>query len=305
MSLKPGILWSFFALLLSAACVPALAAAPSADTAAQTAAKQPAGFGPIDPAPPVGISTEEIVKRMAAQETDFEAARNDYGFRQTVKIDTINDDTGRPDGEYQQISNISFDDAGKRLEHVVFAPASTIERVILTTTDMDEIANRLPFILTTAQLPEYDLTYLGRQRIDDLDTYVFSVKPKTYEKHKHYVEGKVWLDQQDFEIVLINGITVPQDMRRGHEDLSPPFSTYYQQIDGKYWFPTYTKAEGVLHFAAQNGALSQDVHMRSTVLYTDYRRFRTSVRILYNGEELDSTPKPDATRPGTAPPQPR
>jgi len=93
--------------------------------------------------------------------------------------------------------------------------------------------------------------------------------------------------------VLVNGKTVPQDTRPGHEDLQPPFTTYYEQIDGKYWFPTYTKAEGVLHFAAQKGALSEDVHLRSTVRYTDYKRFRSSSRIIYNGQDITNNKEPD------------
>ncbi len=81
--------------------------------------------------------------------------------------------------------------------------------------------------------------------MDELDTYVFDVAPKTIEKNKRYFKGKVWVDQQDFEIVLVNGKSVPDDVRRGHEDLSPPFTTYYEQVDGKYWFPTYTKARAI------------------------------------------------------------
>jgi hypothetical protein len=109
------------------------------------------------------------------------------------------------------------------------------------------------------------------------------------------------VDAQDFQIVLVNGTTVPQDTRRGHEDLQPPFTTYYEQIDGKYWFPTYTKAEGVLHFAAQQGALSQDVHMRSTVKYTNYSQFRSTSTILFNGKQVESAP--DQTKPEDKKPQ--
>ena len=82
-------------------------------------------------------------------------------------------------------------------------------------------------------------------------------------------------------------------MRPGHEDLQPPFATSYAQVDGKYWFPIYTKAEGELHFAAQNGALSEDVHIRSVVLYTDYKRFRATSRIIYNGEDITNKKDPD------------
>ncbi len=269
-----------------------------------------AGFGPLDPTPPAGITIPKIIERMGQREAEFEHARNQYTFRQTVKMDTISEDTGKPDGEFQDVEDITFDNAGHRVEHVVFAPQNTLERVIMTETDVNDVKQRLPFILTTAQLPEYNLTYAGRQHVDTLDTYVFEVAPKELVKGHRYFQGKVWVDQQDLEIVMVNGLNVPQDVRRGHEDLSPPFTTYYQQIDGKYWFPTYTRAEGVLHFAAQNGALSQDVHMRDTVRYTDYKRYHTSVTIEYAGQEVQSDPggktdaQPKAGATGTSKPQP-
>jgi hypothetical protein len=260
------------------------------------------GFGPLDPTPPVGHTVADIIQRIGQRESAFAAARNDYTFKQDVKFNTISDDTNRPDGEYHQITDISFGPDGKREEHVTFAPQNTIERVIMTENDFKDIEKRLPFVLTAPELPEYDITYLGQQKVDELDTYVFDVKPKDLVKGHRYLQGKVWVDQQDDEIVLVNGINVPQDTRPGHEDLSPPFATYYQQIDGKYWFPTYTKAEGTLHFPAQRGALQQDVHVRTVIHYTDYRRFRTSVTIHYNGEEI--TKEPDATTPGTTPTTP-
>ena len=234
---------------------------------------QDSGFGPLDSSAPAGITPEEIVRKLGERETEFAKARDEYEFKQTVRTNTISEDTGRPDGEFYQVSEITFTDDDRRVEKVLLAPANTIERVIMTEADFDEIEHRQPFVLTAADLPKYDVTYLGKQKVDELDTYVFSAGPKVLEKHKRYFQGKVWVDQQDFQIVLINGKTVPQDIRPGHEDLQPPFTTYYEQVDGKYWFPTYTKAEGTLHFAAQKGALSQDVHMRSTVKYTDYKRF--------------------------------
>lgn len=203
-----------------------------------------------------------------------------------MKVQTISEDSGRPDGEYQQVTDITFDKQGRRAEHVVFAPQNSLERVLMTPADFEEIEHRLPFVLTAEEMSQYDIKYLGRQKVDELDTYVFDAGPKTLEKGKRYFQGKVWVDQQDYQIVLINGQTVPQDMRKGHEDLQPPFTTYYEQIDGKYWFPTYTKAEGTLHFPASNGAARQDVHMRNIVRYTDYKQFRATSRIIYNGEDI-------------------
>jgi hypothetical protein len=266
-------------------------------------AQQPAaGFGPLDPTPPAGTTVAQIIEKMGKQESAFAAAREDYTFVQDVKFNTISDDTGRPDGEYHQVTDVSLGDAGKRVEHVTFAPQNTIERVIMTENDFKDIEKRLPFVLTAPEVPDYELSYLGKQHVDELDTYVFDVKPKQLVKNHRYFQGKVWVDQEDNEIVLINGITVPQDTRPGHEDLSPPYTTYYQQIDGKYWFPVYTKAEGTLHFAAQRGALSQDVHVRTIVRYTDYKRFHTNVTIHYDGEVLDNTTTPQ--KPATPQPQP-
>lgn len=253
------------------------------------------GFGPLDPAPPADMTAQQIIEKFGARESEFKRARETYAFRQSVKVDTISEDTNKVDGEYQQVSEVSFSKDGRREEHVVFAPQNTLQRVMMTPADMDEIEHRLPFILTTEDLPQYDVTYLGRQHVDDLDTYVFEAGPKTLEKGKHYFKGKVWVDTRDFQIVLVNGTTVPQDTRRGHEDLQPPFTTYYEQIDGKYWFPTYTKAEGNLHFAAQNGALSQDIHLRSTVKYTNYSQFRSTSTILFNGKQVERAP--DETKP--------
>ena len=262
------------------------------------------GFGPLDSTPPKDITPQEIINRFAAREAEFAQARDNYTFRQAVKVDTIDQDSGKVSGEYQQVTDIAFDKDGRREEHVVFAPPNTLDNggIMMSPTDFEEIEHRLPFILTTTDLPQYDVTYLGRQRVDELDTYVFEAGPKRMEKNRHYFQGKVWVDQQDFQIVLINGRTVPQDTRPGHEDLQPPFTTYYEQVDGKYWFPTYTKAEGELHFAAQNGALSQDVHIRNTVRYTDYKQFRASSRIIYNGQDIPNDNSNDG-KPPAAPPK--
>ena len=283
-------LLAFSLLQLSAPPTPAFAAVAIPDGAA---AQDPAGFGPLDSAPPTGMTPQQIIEKFAARESVFNQARQNYTFRQTVKVDTLAEDTNRVDGEYQQVTDITFNAAGKREEHVVFAPQNTLERVMMSPADFQDIEHRLPFVLTTEDLPQYDITYLGRQHIDELDTYVFSAGPKVLEKNKRYFQGKVWVDQQDFQIVLVNGKSVPDDKRKGHEDLSPPYTTYYEQVDGKYWFPTYTKAEGELHFVGGDGFLSQDVHLRTIVKYSDYKQFHATARIIYNGEDITDKKAPD------------
>jgi hypothetical protein len=287
------IAFSLFQLSAQPAVTSTAVAISDAALTSAPGGQEPAGFGPLDPTPPAGLTPQEIIDKFAARESVFKEARQNYTFRQTVKVDTIAEDTNRVDGEYQQVTDITFDRDGKRDEHVVFAPQNTLQRVLMTPADFDEIEHRLPFILTTEDRPHYEITYLGRQHIDELDTYVFSAGPKVLEKNKRYFQGKVWVDQKDFQIVLVNGITVPQDKRKGHEDLSPPFTTYYEQVDGKFWFPTYTKAEGNLHFSAQNGALSEDVHLRDVVKYTDYKQYHATARIIYNGKDITDDKAPD------------
>jgi hypothetical protein len=297
---RPALVLLAFAIsTLSASPARALPAVPEPNAAAGAGAQSnPAGFGPVDPTLPKGRTTDEIIAKFGAREAEFAKALGEYTFRQSVRVDTLAEDTNKVDGTYQQVTDIVLSDSGARTEHVVFAPGNTLERIMMTQADFDDIAHRLPFVLQTSDLPQYDITYLGRQKVDDLDTYVFQAGPKRLEKGKRYFQGKVWVDQTDMQIVLINGKSVPDDLRRGHEDLSPPYTTYYEEVDGHYWFPVYTHADGILHFAAQNGALAQDVHIRYTVKYTDYKRFHAKSRIIYNGETL---PAADGAKPSANP----
>ncbi len=301
-----------FALTLLAALLSVGVVAPlqaqsrggsGSSTITPVAAEPDSGFGPLDPAPPAGLTVDQVIGKFAARESVFDDARHDYGFRQNVKVQTI-DDNGKVDGEYQQTTDISYGGDGKRVEDVVFAPANSLSRIMMSPADFSDIEHRLPFVLTTADLPDYDITYLGRQKVDDLDTYVFQAGPKVIEKNRRYFQGKVWVDQQDYQIVLIDGKNVPDDVRRGHEDLSPPFTTYYEQVDGDYWFPTYTKGEGVLNFGGGSGYMSQSVHIRQIVTYSNYRRFRSRSRIIFGGQEVKDQRAPDGSQPATPPAKP-
>jgi hypothetical protein len=262
------------------------------------------GFGELDTTPPA-VPAEQIINQFTAKESLYREALSNYTFERSVKVETIDDD-GKVDGQYFQVTDISFDPSGKRSEHVVLAPASSLERVTMSPSDFQDIQERLPFVLTKEDVGQYNVSYIGKQKIDDLETYVFDVRPKVMEKGKRYFQGRIWVEQHDLQIVVTNGKNVPDDMRKGHEDLSPPFTTYREQIDGKYWFPVYTKGDGVLHFSAGRGYLSQDVHMRETLKYTNYKQFRSTVRILFQGQDIgkgDTQQPAQQAPPQQAPPQ--
>jgi len=259
------------------------------------------GFGALDTSEPA-IPAQQIIDQFTAKESVFRRAMSNYTYERSVKVETIDDDN-KVDGQYFQVTDISFDPNGKHFEHVVLAPANTLERVMMSPADFQDIEQRLPFVLTKEDVGQYDLTYIGKQKVDEVDTYVFDVKPKVIEKNKRYFQGRIWVDQRDLQIVVTNGKNVPDDLRKGHEDLSPPFTTYREQIDGKYWFPVYTRGEGVLHFSAGKGYLSQDVHMRETLKYTDYKQYHATVRVLFEGQDVSNNGNGSSQSPGQQPPQ--
>src|SRR5580658_5827263 len=244
--------------------------------------------GPLDKSEPKGITVDEIIKRFAAKEKLFREAREQYTYRQDVKVMTLDGDT--IDGSYQYVFYVTFDDKGRKFKNVVFAPQTTLQRIQMTQEDIDDIENRLPFVLTSDEIGEYDILYIGQQKLDELDTYVFDIGPKQIVKNKRYFSGRIWVDDRDFQIVRTFGKTVP-DMhpgKRGQENLFPKFTTYREQIDGEYWFPTYTRAEDTLHFSLQ------DVKIREIIKYTNYRRFGSKSKITYDGQEVQKAePQPD------------
>lgn len=254
------------------------------------------GFGPLNTAPPT-IPPDQIIKQFAAKETEYKAARGHYTYRRVARVDTINDDNGKVDGEWYEEDDVTFNPSGGRMERVLYAPPSTLTRIMMSPSDLQDIEHGYPFVLTTENLPEYNITYVGRQKIDALQTYAFDVVPKVIEKHQRYFDGRIWVDAKDLQIVVTDGRMVPDDTKRGQEDLHPPFMTWRQQIDGHYWFPVYTKGEGILHFTGGNGYMDQDVHVREVIKYTDYKRFGTSATILFDGQDITKNAPPSGQQP--------
>ncbi len=170
------------------------------------------------------------------------------------------------DGEFHQTTEVSFDGKGRRIERVTFAPPSTLRRVSLSPQDLDDIRRFMTFAITLEELPLYQVAYAGQQRIDELDSYVFDVAPKTLEKGKRYFEGRIWVESRDLAIVKTCGKSVPDTQSaKGPENVQPKFVTYREQFAG-YWFPTYARSDDFLFF--RQGA----IRIRETVKYSDYKR---------------------------------
>jgi len=256
--------WRISALALPALLVASFAVLIPAPVAAQTDCSE--GNSPLDTPPPKNMTPQQLIERFAAQEAKVKQARTHYSYTQDVMIQTLNDNA--VDGQKHEVTTVSYDDKGRRLENVTFAEQSTLRGVQLTAEDMDDIRVFMPLILTTEDLPEYNITYAGLQHVDDLDTYVFHVEPKKEEKNKRYFQGRVWVDNQDFEIVKVCGKSVPEVIPKKKNqlvDVRPTFVTYRQLVDG-YWFPAYSKVDDTLQFGVES------VHLREIVKFKDYMR---------------------------------
>lgn len=226
-----------------------------------------AGNGPLDPAQPTGITPADIIQKFVAKETAFKAARDRYGYTLSITAQTL-DDLGQVDGEYKQVSEVVLENGGKRMERTTYAPLSTLRKIYLSEDDMDDFHERIPFPIKAEEVPFLNITYAGRQRVDELGTYVFNVAPKDAKKQKRIFEGRVWVEDQDLAIVKTCGKphadTIP-NKKNVPVDVTPVFVTYREQFDGKMWFPTYSKADEYLRFPRRS------VHVHQVIKYSDYK----------------------------------
>jgi hypothetical protein len=224
------------------------------------------GDSPLDNAPPKDISPQELIAKTAARENKVKEARSHYTFTQDVMVQTLNGKS--VDGQFHEVTTVSYDDKGRRKEVVTFAEQSTLRGIQLTEQDMDDIRVFMPWIMTTDEVPQYNLTYAGQQHVDDLDTYVFHVEPKKEEKGKHYFQGRIWIDNHDLQIVKLCGKSVPETVhvkKKQRQELRPTFASYRQVVDGN-WFPAYARVDDDLNFRTGT------VHVREIVKLTGYKR---------------------------------
>ena len=227
-------------------------------------------------------SPEEIIRKFAAKESEFRKAREVYTYRQLVKMEELDSD-GRVHGKWEINSDIVFGANNQRTEKVVYAPMQTLKNITLTPQDEQDLRNVQPFVLTAEDVNKYDVRFLGKQNADEIPCYLFAVKPKAMLKGERYFEGQIWVDDRDFQIVKTYGKGVGL-LKKNEDNQFPRFETYREQIDGKYWFPTYTKADDVLHFR------DNSQRIRMVVKYQDYKRFGAESSITFGDEVPDSKP---------------
>ncbi len=248
------------------------------------------------PTDPDEDEVRRIIRVLAVKEDRFAAARQNYTYRQTFQLDEL-DTYGQARGRLQRVSDIIFSPKGNRTEVLVGNPLKLLHFLRVTREDEEDLRSIQPFVLTTGDLRKYAITYLGRDQIDELNCFVFAIKPREMLPRERYFSGQIWVDDQDKQIVKSYGRGVGLLISR-RENLFSKFETYREQIDGEYWFPTYTRSEDTLHFG------SRPQRIRLVITYRNYRRFQTDSRLV-SWEEVsqpDMNPAPPKlTRPSRLP----
>ena len=237
---------------------------------------------------------QNIIQKFTQKETEFAKARENYTYRQTNEILELDSDGQPSGGSYKMVEEISFDDRNRRTEHVLNAPVPTLVKIMMTPEDEQDMINVMPFVMTTDTADAYDITYVGHEPVDEVTCYVFSIKPKALTKNgKRYFEGQAWVDDRDLQIVKTYGRSTGF-LRRHDDQRFPRFTTYREQIDGKYWFPTYTYADDTLNFS------SGPQRIKEIIKYDQYKKFEFKTNSTIQYGQVGVTPdqqSPNSNKP--------
>lgn len=225
---------------------------------------------------------DAIVAKFTANESAFREALTNYVFNRSATVQTVGLG-GNITGTYRRDSFMTFTSDGRRFERVTFAPISTLTEISVTPQDLEDLGGVNPFALEPRNVSQYNFTYLGTEKIDELNLHVFEVTPKTIPDPKSGIRlftGRVWVDMDDLMIVKSKGKAVPETKN----DKYPIVETWRENVDGKYWFPSYSSADDELVFGS-----GQAVKLRMRVKYTDYKLGRSDV-IVGDAEDVSETP---------------
>jgi hypothetical protein len=248
------------------------------------------------PEAPPALSPAEIIKNFSRKEDEYLAARPRYSFRKSVHIQEFGPD-GNPSGELLRVAEYTPRGDGKVSVRLVEKPQSTLQSVFLAPEDLEALDRVPAFPFITEQLPKYDFKYLGKEQVDEIDCYIFQAKPKTLERKQAYFDGIVWVDATYLDAVKTYGKWVTDQGARPVM-MQLPFSlfeTYRENVGGKFWFPSYSRSDDVLHVK------DTEVPMRIVIKWSDFKPVPTgsaaSASPLPNGPITPGALKPEAPKP--------
>jgi hypothetical protein len=214
-------------------------------------------IGPATEPPP--IPAEEIVQKFVAKEDRYAEAFRTYTYNLTVRIVATGADSDAS-GEARLTTQIYSKADGERVGRLLGEPESTLKAFDFNRTDLLEFTSLPQFVLTSDQLFKYDITYVGKQKVDEIDAYAFHIKPKSVDRRERRFEGVVWVDDRDFEIIKTYGRFLTDVVSQ------EPFQLFesYRELVGDLRLPTYIRSDG------EKKAGDAMIPLRLTLRFSDY-----------------------------------
>ena len=219
---------------------------------------------PTPEAPP-SLPEEQIIQRFTAKEDEFARARARYTYKKTVRIQEFGPD-GQPVGEYVVVTQPARNPDGTSYEKAVERPQSSMPHMHLLAEDLDVIQRIPAYPLTTAQLAKYNVKYVGKEKVDEVDCYIFEVKPKIPERTVALFDGIIWVDEKYLEVVKTYGRWMTDvGVMRSKTLPFTMFETYREYVDGKYWFPVYARSDDTATVD------KTEIPIRVVIKYSDFK----------------------------------
>jgi hypothetical protein len=213
------------------------------------------------PGPPP-IPEQEIIRKLSVNEDIAKKVYATYTFTQTIRVEELSD----PGGKFTATGEQYIKPDGQRYWRVTDPPQSTLKFTKYTLEDVNTIVTMPLFFLTTDQVANYDFLYAGEQKLDEINAFVFQVKPKMLNRSQRFFQGVIFVDDHDLAIVETYGKFVSEF---GDSETKLPFSlfeTYRENFQQKYWLPTYTSSDDYIDVHAD-----QPLQLRLVMHSTNFK----------------------------------
>ncbi len=223
--------------------------------------------GVARPEAPPSLPPAQIVAAFAKKEDLYQAQRPLFSYRRTVRIQEFGPD-GKPAGEFNVTYQAVRSSDGQLYEKALAAPESSLQYLPFEPEDGHYLASIPFFPLTSDQVSKYNVQFLSSEKVDEIDCYIFQVRPKSLDRKHPLFDGVIWVDQKYLEVVKTYGkwVTDLGPIRLGGLPFSI-FETYRENVDGKYWFPNYSRAEDVYKLK------DREVPVRVTIKWSDFKPY--------------------------------
>jgi hypothetical protein len=248
-------------------------------------------IGVPEPEAPPSLPPEQIIERFAKKEELYQGTRPTFGYTKTIRIQEYGPD-GHPTGEFLATYDGVRSPDGKLYERAHAAPESTLQYLQFEPEDAQKLTRLPHYAVTTSQLSKYNLKYLNTEKVDEVDCYIFQVSPKQLDRQYALFDGVIWVDQKYLEVVKTYGQWIT-DLGALHPPSLPfeMFETYRENVEGKYWFPDYSRSDGVYKLK------DRDVPIRVTIKWSNYKALPAT-------SAPASPPSPPASQSPSAPTAP-